>query len=463
MNSKQLKKSISLSIVAQIVSLLVSAILNLIVPKYVSVVQYSYWQTYLLYISYVGILHFGLLDGLVLRYSQYDYDELNKPLFRSQFQALFCIDLFISSIIIIFTSIKYSGVSFWLIALISLGIITRNIFTYTSYTFQITNRIKLYAFLVLAQRLFYGIGIMLFVFLGKDNFILFCITDLLADVFGIIIGSFFNKGLYFGSLIPWDDFKHEFIENITAGALLLIANLSSQLLTGAAKMVIQWHWHLLTFGKLSFSFSVSALFLTFITAISVVLFPSLKRMDPNELPALYTKIRELINPILFFSLLLYFPGFYLLQLWLPKYSDSLVYLGIMLPTIIFSSKVSLLTNNYLKAYRREKDMLVINVLVMIIGFSLYLVSAYIFDNINLLLYSLVIIIMFRSVVSEMVVMKLIDCRLHREFVIEGMITVLFIICAQLSNSHLGFIGYALIFSIYLAYYFSKKYNKSKMV
>ena len=159
MNSKQLKKSISLSIVAQIVSLLVSAILNLIVPKYVSVVQYSYWQTYLLYISYVGILHFGLLDGLVLRYSQYDYDELNKPLFRSQFQALFCIDLFISSIIIIFTSIKYSGVSFWLIALISLGIITRNIFTYTSYTFQITNRIKLYAFLVLAQRLFYGIGI----------------------------------------------------------------------------------------------------------------------------------------------------------------------------------------------------------------------------------------------------------------------------------------------------------------
>ena len=165
----------------------------------------------------------------------------------------------------------------------------------------------------------------------------------------------------------------------------------------------------------------------------------------------------------FFSLLLYFPGCYLLQLWLPKYSDSLVYLGIMLPTIIFSSKVSLLTNNYLKAYRREKDMLVINVLVMIIGFSLYLVSAYIFDNINLLLYSLVIIIMFRSVVSEMVVMKLIDCRLHREFVIEGMITVLFIICAQLSNSHLGFIGYALIFSIYLAYYFSKKYNKSKMV
>ena len=31
------------------------------------------------HVGYVGVLHFGLLDGIVLRYSQYDYDELDKP------------------------------------------------------------------------------------------------------------------------------------------------------------------------------------------------------------------------------------------------------------------------------------------------------------------------------------------------------------------------------------------------
>ena len=72
----QIKKNVGLSVSAQVISLAVSFIMNLILPKFISEYQYALWQTYLLYIGYVGILHFGLLDGIVLRYSQYDYDEL---------------------------------------------------------------------------------------------------------------------------------------------------------------------------------------------------------------------------------------------------------------------------------------------------------------------------------------------------------------------------------------------------
>ena len=84
----QIKKNVGLSVSAQVISLAVSFIMNLILPKFISEYQYALWQTYLLYIGYVGILHFGLLDGIVLRYSQYDYDELDKPKIRSQFQCL---------------------------------------------------------------------------------------------------------------------------------------------------------------------------------------------------------------------------------------------------------------------------------------------------------------------------------------------------------------------------------------
>ena len=84
----QIKKNIGLSIIAQIISLAVSFVMNLILPKFISEYQYALWQTYLLYIGYVGILHFGLLDGIVLRYSQYDYGELDKPRIRSQFKCL---------------------------------------------------------------------------------------------------------------------------------------------------------------------------------------------------------------------------------------------------------------------------------------------------------------------------------------------------------------------------------------
>lgn len=55
----QIKKNIGLSIIAQIISLAVSFVMNLILPKFISEYQYALWQTYLLYIGYVGILVYG--------------------------------------------------------------------------------------------------------------------------------------------------------------------------------------------------------------------------------------------------------------------------------------------------------------------------------------------------------------------------------------------------------------------
>ena len=86
---KSLTYKILLSVLAQFISVVTSFILGFIVPKFIDEYQYAYWQLYVLYAGYVGLLHFGLLDGLVLRYSQYDYNELDKPLVRSQVRILF--------------------------------------------------------------------------------------------------------------------------------------------------------------------------------------------------------------------------------------------------------------------------------------------------------------------------------------------------------------------------------------
>ena len=78
-------------------------------------------------------------------------------------------------------------------------------------------------------------------------------------------------------------------------------------------MVIQWRWGLLVFGKVSLAFSLTSFFLQFVTAISVVLFPSIKRMEPDKLPGMYCRIRQGISPLLFAAMLLYYPGCVLLR------------------------------------------------------------------------------------------------------------------------------------------------------
>ena len=462
----RVKNGIVFSLFAQLVSLAVSFLLNLIVPKFIDEYQYSYWQTYMLYIAYVGILHFGLLDGIVLRYSQYDYEELDKPRIRSQFQILLWITSFAAISAILVASFFCKEITKTIVILIAISIVSKNLFTYTSYSFQITNRINRYAFLVIAQRAFYGVGIVMLLLFGVEHFYWFCIFDLCSDLFGVLLGARYNKGLYFGRSLSLCETLAEAFVNVRSGIVLLIANWSSVFLVGSAKMMVQWKWDELVFGKVAFAFSVSNLFLTFVTAISVVLFPTLKRMDRDRLPLVYKSIRDVVSPLLFWAMLLYFPGCLILSKWLPAYQPSLIYLGLLLPIIIYTSKVSLLTNNYLKAYRRENSMLMINVASVLLAVTLFAVCAYLLESLEALLVSVVLVIMLRSILSELVVMRMIGIRFWFDFIVEAALTVGFIVCAAWLNLGVGcgvyfalLIGYSILYRATISEYLNKIKNK----
>lgn len=261
------------------------------------------------------------------------------------------------------------------------------------------------------------------------------------------MSSFFNKGLYFGKSVGIRECFKELKLNISAGIMLLVANLSSMLLIDSAKMIIQWHWDTVTFGKVSFGFSISNLFLSFVTAISIVLFPSMKRMEENQLPMLYKRIRECISHLFFFFMIFYYPGVWILKKWLPNYESSLIYLGILLPIIIFSSKVGLLTNNYLKAYRKEKEMLEINAFSVLLGLVCFGFSAYVLNNLDVLMFSIVFIVMINSILSEIFISKIIKISIVKDIIVETIMTIIFIICARYLVFWQGFLlmEYVLLF------------------
>lgn len=448
--TKKFAKNVIFSIIAQIISLAVSFVLTLIVPKFIDEFQYSYWQMYVLYVGYVGVLHFGLLDGIVLKYSKYDYDELDKNKIRSQLFIMLAFTSIIAFGAIIVSSIVLNFPNKIIFVFVAIGIITKNLGTYSSYIFQITNRINKYVILTISQRLIYGVSVVLFLVLRLNDFYWYCLADLIGDLVGITIGIVFNKQLFFGKPIkPIEAFK-ELKINISSGIILMMANWSAMLMIGGAKMIIQWRWDELLFGKVSFAFSVSNVFLVFVTAISVVLFPSLQRVEKDKLPSMYKSIRSILSPLLFFVMIFYFVGCWILNMWLPQYSASLQYLGILLPIIIFSSKVSLLTNNYLKVYRKEKMMLLANVLSIVYGALLFVLCAYVLNNLYALLVCVVLIIMFNSVLSEIFVMKTIHVKIIKDFIAEGVMTVGFILCASLLSLWVGCAVYVGLFIAYAA-------------
>lgn len=447
---KKIAKNVFISIATQLISLAVTFVLYLIVPKLIDELQYSYWQTYVLYSANVTVLHFGLIDGIVLRYSQYDFEELDKPRLRSQFYILTLITTLFSLITAVISIFVFSGPAKIIAVFVAVSILTKNIILYSSYTFQITNRINKYAALIIVQKLTYVIIVAILLALGIGNFYWYCLGDILGDIAAIIISPFINKGMYFGRPLKVKESLKEFNTNVIVGIKLLLANYSAMLLTTGAKMVVQWYWDELKFGKVSFAFSVTSIFLTFVAAVSTVLFPSLKRVEEENLPEMYKSIRGMISPILFLALLFYFPGCWILNKWLPNYSESLPYLGVLLPLIIFSSKVSLLTNNYLKVYRKEKLMLIINLVSAAAGLCAFMICAYLFDSLTALLISVVAIIMLNSIVSEIFVSRIIKKNLVKDFIIESVMTVGFIVIVKLLDLKYGCIAYACVFLLYCA-------------
>lgn len=126
-----------------------------------------------------------------------------------------------------------------------------------------------------------------------------------------------------------------------------------------------------------------------------------------------------------------------------------MYLGYLLPIIIYSSKINLLTNNYLKAYRKERAMLVINVASFAVSAVVSCLGAFVFDSLETVLIGVVVTLMLSSIASEIVVLKTIRVRMVLPFILEAAMTAGFILCASMLDLWIGCAVYGGALLVYL--------------
>lgn len=60
--AKSVMKNLSYTLTSNLVSLAISSLVVLVVPKLIGVEEYGYWQLYMFFTSYVG---FYILDGMM--------------------------------------------------------------------------------------------------------------------------------------------------------------------------------------------------------------------------------------------------------------------------------------------------------------------------------------------------------------------------------------------------------------
>lgn len=100
-NVRKFLKNVSYLMLVNALSFLISAIVTFIVPKFLSVSQYSYFQLYLFYMNYIGFCCIGWVDGIVLRYAGKYFEDLNLKLFKGQLVMYSALEIIIGILIIV--------------------------------------------------------------------------------------------------------------------------------------------------------------------------------------------------------------------------------------------------------------------------------------------------------------------------------------------------------------------------
>lgn len=452
MNNKAITfiKNFSYTLSSNLISLVISAIVILIVPKLIGMGDYGYWQLYLFYVSYVGFLHFGWTDGVYLRYGGEEYKDLNKKLFFSQFWMLFFLQVILGVIIVIFSAIfsKDPNREFIFI-MTAVSMLIVNVRLMLIYILQATNRIKEYAQITLIEKVLYCCLILLFLFLGVREFKLLIAADVVGKLIALIFATYCCRDIVFNKISLFYLNFIETIKNVTVGIKLMFANIASMLIIGVVRFGIERTWDVVTFGKISLTLSVSNLLMVFINAIGIILFPVLRRTDESKLPKIYTSMRTLLMVPLLGMLVAYFPLKVILSEWLPQYEDSLIYMALVFPMCVYEGKMALLINTYLKSLRKENLMLKINLTSVVLSFILTFVFTIVFKSLSIAVILIVALLAFRCILAEVLLSKILNVSVYKDIIYEVTITIVFILTGWFLSLWIGVFVYLVTYGLYL--------------
>lgn len=436
---------------ANLLSLFVSLLTALLVPRFLgeAIEQYGYLQIYLFYTSYIGFFHFGWCDGIFLRDGGKKYSDLDQSVYSGQFWLLTAIQICIG-IVIVFCGVlgRLSEYRFIFIAF-AINLIIYIPRTMLAYYLQTTNRIKEYASIATLGRTVYGISILLIISFACKQYEYFVVGDIIGKLFALLLSMWWCRDIVFSRPALLKVVVEEAEKNVSVGCKLMFSNIASMLTTGVVSWGVQQVWNVETYGKVSFSLSVSNLLLTFISAVALVLYPTLRRTEQNSLPKVYTKVRAPLMLSLFGLLLVYYPVRVALVAWLPQYSDSLQYMAILFPMCVYAAKMTLLVQTYMNVFRLEKEMLFVNVVGVLFAVITTIVSVFIMKSLTFAMFSMVASQAFRCAYAEIVLSKHIRICVGRDIFIEILMTVIFIYANWIIGDWYGVCVYAFAYAVYL--------------
>jgi len=265
---------------SNIIRLIIGIVSGLLVPKFLGIENYAIYKTFGLYVGYVGILHFGFVDGLYIKYGGINKGDIPKIQLKSEMLFLLFNQLTITSLGVVIIII--TGYDIKIILPVCIAIIPTNMITFYNFLYQATGRFTEYARLNSIQPILNLIAIVLIIFVLRENSPYLFINANLFILYFIFLVLFYISFYNLKDIKSANIFTIKNVNNITVGIFIMFGNLSLMLFYSMDRWFVKILLTNIDFAYYSFAVSMMGVVTMLTNSITIAFYPFLARMGENK-------------------------------------------------------------------------------------------------------------------------------------------------------------------------------------
>ncbi len=465
---KKFLNNILKTFIGNIISLMTGILVGFFIPKMMGLVGYANYKTYTLYLTYIALASLGLGDGLLLKFAGKDREELNPESLRYyihryyiQILILFVLSA-VASFFIIPADSRFIAIALCFTILSSQTVgLHQNISVLTNNFGEYSKRIIIKsactaAFVLLLYAIFrisgndiryevYVIGVM-------------TIEYSLAIWYVLTYRDFnFGKGLQHSG-------DEGYFRMLYMGFPLLLSNMAGTIFLTLDRQFVSILFSKENYAIYAFAYNMLTLVTTMTSAISHVLFPSLRKIESMDIKAYMQKYLSTFSILVTFCMIVYFPLQVIVEWFLEKYTGSIEILKIVLPGLVISSCVTVIFFNFYKLENKVKQYFVKTVIGIVFSATMNYFAWILFHDYRAISWaSIISLIFWYGLISEYFV-RVYKIRLERVCTYNAVMFVGFYgLTYMISNPYIGALIYLTLFAVVTVLFYPQKVQEGQVL
>lgn len=363
---------------SNLLTIVIALFTGFIIPKQISVADYAYYHVYCLYIAYAGFFHFGLVNGIYLKYGHMDEGELPVNKFRRYSRSMYLLQAVVAAGLVVLLLLlqpadSNNGVAF---AFIILNIPLTNLKWFYSSINQFTKRFVRDSLVTYLQNTLTLLMVFLVIAFKWYYFeVLLAFTTVINFICMLIV--MYQNRRFIGRSIGTQE-ESDFKPLIQSGFFLMLSEFVGIMILGIDSIFVQNLYTVDEFAMYSFAISIITVMYTLISTVSNLIYPYLVRVKEEKYAEYYTLMSDVLSVIAIFSLLAFYAAEFIIDTWLDKYTASISITAILFGTIIFRSLIMLVCGNYFKVLKMIKEYTKNNIFAIVISFAAVILAYLVF-------------------------------------------------------------------------------------